>query len=206
MTYSEYHRYNRRAPDQKAVVAAAVAFLALFGGVKLPAQQTPAANRFTLEKLYTLPRVIGTAPKAPAWSPDGRQVVFLWNEEGLNFCDVYMASVDDAKAVRLTSMPRRAPSGKPAGSIEAIAEADAIENEPGVTAVRWHPEGKRLIISFQRDFYLLTPGQKPEKRPRRRGLCRDPYFLRTGSLKPIIGRAPSGWPLSAPRRFRRVKP
>ena len=180
MTYPEYHRPGRRAQKQRAAIAAAVSVLAIFSGANAPAQPAPAANRFTLEKLYTLPRVIGTAPKAPAWSPDSRRVVFLWNEEGLNFCDVYMASVDDAKPVRLTSMPRRTPSGKPAGSIEATAEAAAIENEPGVTAVRWHPDGRRLIISFQRDLYLLTPGQKPEKAAESAGLVPGSVFSPDG--------------------------
>jgi len=159
-----------RTAARRAAIASAIAILAVWNWAKAPAPFAPNGNRFTLEKLYALPRIIGTAPKAPAWSPDGRRVVFLWNEEGANFYDVYMTTIDEPKPVRLTTMPRRPQSGKPGDSPAAIAEADAIENDPGVTSVKWHPDGQRLIVSFQRDLYLLTPGREPEKATEASGL------------------------------------
>jgi len=123
----------------------------------------PSGKRLSLEGLYTLPRIIGTAPKALAWSPDSRTVAFLWNEDGTNFYDVYMTAPEDPKPVRLTSMPHRTLSGKPSGSPEAITEAESIELDPGVSAVRWHPDGKRLVLSFRQASYILIPGQEPEK-------------------------------------------
>ena len=73
-------RHGRRQADaglfprtaaRRAAIAAAIAVLAVWSWAKGPA---PARSRFTLEKLYALPRIIGTAPKAPAWSPDGRMI------------------------------------------------------------------------------------------------------------------------------------
>ena len=180
MTLSNHARRSGSA------IAAAIAVLAISSWAKAPAQASPDANRFTLEKLYALPRIIGTAPKAPAWSPDGRRLVFLWNEEGTNFFDVYMISVDDPKTVRLTAMPLRTPSGKPADNPEAITEADAIENDPGVASVRWHPDGKRLIVSFRRDLYLLTPGQKPEKAAEASGIVQGSVFAPDGKSQAYV--------------------
>jgi dipeptidyl-peptidase 4 len=156
-------RRHVRSMIVPAALAAAAALLAAGGPVAGPAASPPAAKTFTLETLYTPPSIIGTAPKAPVWSPDSRRVAFLWNEEGTRFYDVYMASIDDPKPVRLTAMPRRTPSGKPASSPEAVAEAEAVELDAGVGSLRWHPDGKRLLVTFRQALYLLTPGREPEK-------------------------------------------
>ena len=136
------------------------------------AQAGPSSSgmRLSLEALYALPRIIGTAPKALAWSPDSRTVAFLWNEDGTNFYDVYMTAPEDPKPDRLTSMPHRTLSGKPSGSPEAITEAESIELDPGVSAVRWHPDGKRLLFSFRQASYTLVPGREPEKMTEAAGL------------------------------------
>lgn len=152
-----------------AVVSAAIAIVGA-ARAQGPAAASAAKERFTLERLYALPRIIGTAPRAPVWSPDGRTLAFLWNEEGTNFADVYAVSVGDTKPVRLTSMPRRTPSGKPEGSPEAVAEAEAIELDPGVASVRWHPDGKRLVFSFRGASYVVAPGRDPEKMTEAGGL------------------------------------
>lgn len=182
-------RTAARRTGSAAATIAAIAALAVVSWAKRPAPPAPSApdgNRFTIDKLYSLPRSIGTAPKAPTWSPDGRRLVFLWNEEGTNFYDVFMTTIADPKSVRLTTMPHRSPSGKPEGSPAAIAEADAIENDPGVTAVRWHPDGQRVIVSFQRDLYLLTPGREPEKTMEASGLVQGAVFSPDGKSQAYI--------------------
>ncbi len=49
----------------------------------------------SLDRLYSLPRIIGTAPVSPAWSPDGRKLAFLWNDAGYDFRDIFVVDVDD---------------------------------------------------------------------------------------------------------------
>ena len=53
-----------------------------------------AEDRLTLDRLYSLPRIIGTAPTAIAWSPGSTRMAFLWNDEGTNFRDVWVADVE----------------------------------------------------------------------------------------------------------------
>ena len=65
-----------------------------------------AQNRLDIDRLYRLPWVIGTAPKDFVWSTDSQRLAFLWNDEGNNFYDVWVASTDDAKPVRVTRMAR----------------------------------------------------------------------------------------------------
>ena len=126
-------------------------------------EPTQAVARFTLENLYAVPRVIGTAPKEFAWSADARRLTFLWNDEGTNFYDVWTIAVDDPKPSRVTRMPRR--EAPPAGATEpaTVDAAVAAERDAGVQAVVWHPDGRRVLLTFHGDLYLAEAGQPPQK-------------------------------------------
>jgi dipeptidyl-peptidase-4 len=169
-----------------AALLGSIAVLAAAGPVNGPNGPAPAGKRFTLESLYSLPRVIGTAPKAPAWSADSRKVAFLWNEEGTNFLDVYMTSVGDPKPVRVTAMPRRIPAAGPGSSPEATAEAEAIETDTGVSTVKWHPDGARVIFTFRGALYLVAPGREPEKATDAMALEPGAAFSPDGKLQAFL--------------------
>ncbi|MCH2472225.1 MAG: prolyl oligopeptidase family serine peptidase [Gemmatimonadetes bacterium] len=154
--------------------SAASGFAAVFICVSLPlptlAQASPAtdaeASRLSLERLYSLPNLIGTAPKASSWSPDGRYLAFLWNDEGRNFHDVWMLDVGDLDAapVRVTRMPRADASAIQAGDPVAAAEAhDRLERDRGVSFVTWHPDSRRMLMSFRGDLWLVSPGSEPSR-------------------------------------------
>ncbi len=174
-----------------------------------PAAPQAAGKAFTLETLYAPPRIIGTAPKAPVWSPDGRAIAFLWNEEGTNFFDVYVTRTDDPRPVRLTAMPLRTPGAGQASSPEAVAEAEAVESNPGVTSVAWHPDGERLLFSFRQGRYVLTPGREPEQVTEAMGLEPGAVFSPDGKLQAFVRAGalqvrPLGGPAAAAREL--VKP
>ena len=179
-------RNGRRSVIIIAAAAAAIAALVAASQANVAGGPDSAGKRFTLESLYSLPRIIGTAPKAPVWSADGRAVAFLWNEEGTNFYDVYVATVADPKPVRLTAMPRRAPAAGPGTSPEATTEAEAIETDPGVASVKWHPDGSRLIFSFRGALYLVTPGREPEKVTDATALESGAVFSPDGKLQAFL--------------------
>ncbi|HZD54024.1 MAG TPA: hypothetical protein VE175_13325, partial [Woeseiaceae bacterium] len=103
----------------------------------------------TIERLYSQPRLIGTAPRELAWASDGRRLAFLWNDEGTNFYDLWMTGVDRPSPVRLTRMPR---------PVEGAAGA---ERDSGVSAVAWSPDGKTLLLTFHGDLYTAKPGEEP---------------------------------------------
>lgn len=130
----------------------------------------------TLDRLYTLPRIIGTAPRQPAWSPDGRRLAFLWNDEGRNFMDLWTWSLDDPDAApeRLTRMAgagwaRATDSGDgdaPTASEAAFAAArlrERGERDPGVGDLVWHPGGGKILFALDGDLWTLVPGDEPRR-------------------------------------------
>ena len=151
--------------------------------------------QLTIERLYSLPHLIGTAPGGSAWSADGRYLAFLWNDEGFNFRDVWMIDVEDPvmQPRRMTSMPQTDRPDPAAFESElALAEAqEKWERDSGVAAVLWHPDGTRLLASFRGDLWLiventeprqLTHTPLPELRPAYSAEGRDLAFLRDGDL------------------------
>jgi dipeptidyl-peptidase-4 len=122
-------------------------------------------ERLSIDRLYTLPRLIGTAPTGFSWSDDGRFLAFLWNDEGFDFRDLWLLDTEDAELTpeRLTWMPREEKRSIKKGS-DPLAEAEAeerLERDRGVHWVVWHPDGKRLLVGFRGDLWLVGAGESP---------------------------------------------
>ena len=111
-------------------------------------------SRLTLERLYSLPRLIGTAPKGAVWSTDGSKVAFLWNDAGANFYDVWTMDRDRPSPARLSTFERPAAPGD-STDIDARRKAIAAEQAPGVAFVLWFPDGSHLLAGFRGDLYAL---------------------------------------------------
>ncbi len=103
-----------------------------------------ATQRFNIDRLYSLPWVIGTQPKGFTWSADSQRLAFLWSDEGANFYDVWITDVRSAKPVRVSAMPR------------GTSETDA-----GVSAVIWYPDNRSLLLNFRNQLYQVRDGQPP---------------------------------------------
>lgn len=118
-----------------------------------------AAEPLSLEELYSLPRIIGTAPSEPVFSPDGDRLAFLWNAEGREFRDVWVTPVAEPDLRRLTSFAR--PSAPAASTPEAILERERAEQHRGVSEALWFPDGESLLVTFEGAFYRVAPGGDP---------------------------------------------
>ena len=126
----------------------------------------PVVSRLTIDRLYSLPHLIGTAPGGFAWSADGRYVAFLWNDEGRNFRDVWMLDVEnpDGGPERVTRMPHSEASATDPDDPVSVAEAESRnESDRGVNTVVWHPDGRQMLLSFRGDLWLAAPGSAPRQ-------------------------------------------
>lgn len=164
----------------------AFAFTILAPGA-LAAQGTP---RLDIDSLYSLPSLIGTAPRGMAWSSDSKAIAFLWNDEGTNFLDVWTTDAAGSPPVRVTRMPRPV---MPAPSTDyAVLQARSrAEQDGGVASVQWRPGRRELLFAFRGDLWRVVPGSEPinlTRTPQGEGRAAfDPggtrvAFLRDGDL------------------------
>ncbi|MGA7415261.1 MAG: prolyl oligopeptidase family serine peptidase [Bryobacteraceae bacterium] len=138
-------------------------FVAITPGASAQDSTDRPAKKLTIERLYSLPWLIGTKPQDPQWSPDSRQLAFLWNDEGTNFYDVWITGVTTPKPVPITSMPRPDSPTDPGTDIAKLEQVARAETDHGVSSVIWAPDGKRLIFNFHGLLYWVLPGHPPER-------------------------------------------
>ena len=122
-----------------------------------------ATKTLDLDRLYSLPWLIGTKPLAPAWSPDSQHVAFLWNDAGTNFYDVWMTDTTTRKAARVTALPQPETPLHPGTDIAKLEQIAAAETDTGVSEVSWAADGKHLLFVFHGSIYSVIPGSKPHK-------------------------------------------
>lgn len=120
------------------------------------------AQDWSLEHLFARPYLWGTPPSALTWAKDGHTLVFLWNESGDRFRELYAYHPESRKLVRLTHLA------------DTVDEFNLTEEEKderlkqyqlpaaGLAAFDVQNDGSRVAFAFRGDLYLVdTNGQKP---------------------------------------------
>jgi dipeptidyl-peptidase-4 len=140
-------------------MAALAALTALAAGGMTSRAQTPA---LTVERIASLPSLIGTAPTAPAWSPDSTRVAFLWNDQGMPFRDVWVADAATATPARLTRFADdQAPPAADDVSLRGLIARQAGRANGGVSELVWAPDGRSLVISYRGDLHRVPLDGSP---------------------------------------------
>jgi serine/threonine protein kinase len=100
--------------------AAAVSYLYITQTPPIPQWRTRPLTAYEGEEL------------APALSPDGEQVAFIWNEDGSSDYDVYVRLVDGGRPLRLTSTPEEELSvaWSPDSKTIAFTRSDGVYARP----------------------------------------------------------------------------
>ena len=147
-----------------ALIAAAVVAATVPAG----AQTAPAAasTGLSVERVAQLPSIIGTAPAAPAWSPDSRLIAFRWNDSGWPFRDVYLVRADGTGLKRLTDLQRTDPAPAPptGTATDALAAQAAARARGGVSELQWLPDSRGLLfVSRGSVFRVAVDGGDPRK-------------------------------------------
>lgn len=118
------YRFFRGFVTAAALVALTGAGSAVYGQASSHApvrgDATIPGTTLSIDELYQTKSLIGTTPEGYAWSADGTQLLFLWNDEGYSFRDVWSYSVKTGKKTRLTFAGRDA---KPEAEQRGISQA-----------------------------------------------------------------------------------
>jgi dipeptidyl-peptidase-4 len=151
------------------------------------------APPLTVERVASLPSLIGTAPASPAWSPDSRWIAFRWNDSGWPFRDLWVAAADGTGLRRLTDLQRTHPQAPPpsGASTAALAAQAAARARGGISEFLWLPDSRSLLfISSGQLFQVPLEGGAPQALPVSSGVSdmslspdgSKVAFLRSGDL------------------------
>lgn len=118
------------------------------------AAQPSVAPMLTVERVASLPSLIGTPPAAVTWSPDGTRLAFLWNEGGTPFRDVWIVQGDGRGLRRVTTMQTTDPAPPPPDgpATAALAARVAARARGGISEVLWEGADALLVVHRGRLF------------------------------------------------------
>lgn len=106
-----------------------------FASLSFPASafaQAPAAGTasvpgtsFSLDELYRYKSLVGLEPLGYSWAADSSAVLFLWNDEGYSFRDIWSYSPRTGQKTRLTFLGK---DSKPEAEAKGIAQVVFLSN------------------------------------------------------------------------------
>jgi Tol biopolymer transport system component len=152
----------------------------------------------------------------PAFSPDGRQIAFVWDGDAGDTPDVYVKLIDSGTPLRLTTnaAPESSPTWSPDGSriafvrrsvedggifvVSALGGPERKLAEAEATGIDWSPDGKFLAISEQNSpgepfsLFLLSVDRGEKRR-----LTSAPSIAPFGDFYPAL--SPDGRTLAFAR-------
>ena len=152
----------------------------------------------SIDRLVSLPKLDGTAPAQPAWSPDSQSIAFLWNDHGMPYRDLWL--------VERGQSPRRLTDGAPDPadvlgtgddlSLETLRERARQRQHGGISDLVWHPDGSGLfyVLDGALHFVDIEPAESRRIGPGGGSLSVSPDgthlgLIRDGDLwlKPLAG-------------------
>jgi dipeptidyl-peptidase-4 len=142
--------------------------LSLGAGAEAPAP-------LTVESIVSRsPALFGTSPSAPAWSPDGEQLAFLWNDQAMPAREIWVVARDGSALRRLTRSTEDggstvsefawAPGGAlvylSKGQLHRISASGGVAQPLGSTAgdragLSVSPDGTTIAFVQDGDLWLL---------------------------------------------------
>ncbi len=128
----------------------------LLSAVLLPAQE------LTLNHLFTRPFVWGTTPSQAVWAKRAHVLVFLWNEKGGAFRDVYAYNADAKKLTRLSNLENARDPLHVSDEERDEHEKNYLLPQTGVGAIDVSEDGKRVVFVQKGNLYLVnTDNENP---------------------------------------------
>lgn len=138
----------------------------LAGMISMTVGTTAAAEKLSIERIFSDPNLNGASPRSLHIAPDGSRVTFLRGKaEDQNQLDLWEYNLAD-KSTRLLVDSR----ALVADGNEAVSEAEKARRErqrtasfKGIVSYRWAPDSKKLLFPLGGVLYLYDLTVAPEK-------------------------------------------
>lgn len=115
-------------------------------------------------RTMSLPKLSGTAPTQPAWSPDGSRLAFLWNESGHLFRDIWVVPASGQDPKRITrfasdvsaAAPQAADSRPGKTSLTRLRDRANERANPGIGEIVWDADGTGIYFTYNGDVHHIS--------------------------------------------------
>src|SRR5260221_9512867 len=122
------------------------------------------AQNLTVPQIMAEPSIAGQRVEGEKLSPDGTNVIYLWNAEGQLPRDLYLSPTDrsDPKIIlRVSDLPKPSATPTPESKLNyglTVRDQFVQERESALGNFEWSPDSKKLLFSQSGDLYVLTIG------------------------------------------------
>ena len=120
-------------------------------------------SEISLERLYKYPVLNGRSPAGATMSPDGKRIVFGWNQTGARKLDVWVLDFPGGEkrrivdATKIYDLPRQDDTRT---ELEK-QETELYDGGPG--GFQWSPDSKEILFSYKgRTFTVKPDGREME--------------------------------------------
>jgi dipeptidyl-peptidase-4 len=123
----------------------------LLASAAVPAQ----AKDLTLERVFQSPALSGPAPRSLKLSPDGRFATLLRNRaEDKERYDLWAVDTGTGEARMLVDSLKLGSGAEVSEEEKMRRERLRIAGTKGITAYRWAPDGRSILVPLDGDLYL----------------------------------------------------
>jgi dipeptidyl aminopeptidase/acylaminoacyl peptidase len=150
------------------------------------------AQDFTLDRLFARPYVWGTSPSQVTWAKHAHVVLFLWNEDGQAFKDLYSYNADTKTRKRLTDLENLKDPINDGEAERDIHRQDYLAPRAGLASFDLSEDGSKAVFAYRGDLFVaptnggevrrLTKTKAPESNPQFSPDASKLAYLQSGQL------------------------
>ena len=127
----------------------ALLWLVLAAAVPALAQDLPKLNGIPFERFYQYPVLNGRSPAGAAMAPDGKHIVFGWNQTGERKFDVWIMGYPSGEKRRIVEASKIEDLPRQDDVRTQLQKDEAKLYDAGIGGFTWAPDSKEFLFSYK---------------------------------------------------------
>lgn len=127
----------------------ALLWLVLAASVPVVAQDLPKLNGIPFERFYQYPVLNGRSPAGAAMAPDGKHIVFGWNQTGERKFDAWIMDFPSGQKRRIVEAAKIEDLPRQDDSRTQLQKDEAKLYDAGIGGFTWAPDSKEFLFSYK---------------------------------------------------------